>query len=207
MHSTIIWAFLNCFEWYLCITHALNKLISIKISSARFVCNTLFKMSETFNALSAFTLLIVCLTSSFEMCKSDVTVKSINESVMLLMFVWKNQKKNFSRNISIFFLNVIVIWSMSLHFNDKNWESFLDSWLLILTHFAKHHIDLSASLSSCICNLKCACFACWMILFLWSLCFRYSFHASSVLCIFHTIHSHLDFITIFKQFKFQKFFA
>ncbi len=157
--------------------------------------------------MSAFTLLIVCLTSSSEMCKSDITVKSINESVMLLMFVWKNQKKNFSRNISIFFLNVIVIWSMSLHFNDKNWESFLDSWLLILTHFAKHHIDLSALLSSCICNLKCACFACWIILFLWSLCFRYSFHASSVLCIFHMIHSHLDFITIFEQFKFQKFFA
>jgi len=78
---------------------------------------------------------------------------------------------------------------------------------LILTHFAKHHIDLSASLSSCIYDLKCAHFACWMILFLWLLCFRYSFHASNVLCIFHMICSCLDFITIFEQFKFQKFFA
>jgi len=96
---------------------------------------------------------------------------------------------------------------MSLRFNDKNWESFLDSWLLILTYFAKHHIDLSASLSLCICDLKCMHFACWMILFLWSLCFRYLFHTSSVLCIFHTIHSYLDFIIIFEQFKFQKFFT
>ncbi len=46
-----------------------------------------------------------------------------------------------------------------------------------------------------------------MILFLWSLCFRYSFHASSVLCIFHMIHSCFNFIIIFEQFKFQKFFA
>jgi len=107
-------------------------------------------------------------------------------------------------------LNIIVIWSVSLYFNDENWKSFLNSWLLILIHFAKHHIDLSTSLSSCIYDLKCARFACWMILFLWSLRFRYSFHAFhafSVLCIFHTIHNHLDFITIFEQFKFQKFFA
>jgi len=39
------------------------------------------------------------------------------------------------------------------------------------------------------------------------LCFRYSLHASSVLCIFHMIHSYLDFITIFEQFEFQKFFV
>jgi len=39
------------------------------------------------------------------------------------------------------------------------------------------------------------------------LCFRYSFHASNVFCIFHMIHSHFDFITIFEQFEFQKFFA
>ena len=96
---------------------------------------------------------------------------------------------------------------MSLCFNDKNWESFLDNWLSILTHFAKHNINLSASLSSCIYDLKCARFACWMILFLWSLCFKYSFHASNVLCIFHMICNHLDFITIFKQFDIQKFFA
>ncbi len=198
---------MNCFEWYLCITHVLNKLINIKISSARSVCNTLFKMSEMFDALSAFTLLIVCLTSSSKMRKSNDTVKNINEFAMLLMFVWKNERKNFSYNILIFFSNVVVIWSVSLHFNDENWESFFDSWLLILTHFAKHYINLSASLSSCICDLKCAHFACWIILFLWSLCFRYSFHTSSMLCIFHIICSHLDFITIFKQFEFQKFFA
>jgi len=96
---------------------------------------------------------------------------------------------------------------VSLHFNDENWESFLNSWLSILSHFAKHHIDLSASLSSCICDLKCARFACWIILFLWSLCFKYSFHASSVLYVFHIIYNHLDLITISEQFEFQKFFA
>jgi len=207
LHNTIIWVFLNCFEWYLYVTYTLNKLINIKISSARSVCNTLFKMFETFDALSAFILLIVCLTLFSEMCKSNDIVKNINEFAMLLMFIWKNERKNFSHNILIFFLNVVVIWSVSLHFNDKNWESFLNNWLSILIYFAKHHIDLNALLSLCICDLKCTRFACWMILFLWSLCFRYSFHASSVLCIFHTICNHLDFITIFEQFEFQKFFA
>ena len=198
---------MNCFEWYLCVTYALNKLINIEVSFARSVCNALFKMFETSDALSAFTLLIICLTSSSEMHESDDIVKNINEFAMLLMFVWKNERKNFPCNISIFFLNIVVIWSMSLYFNDENWESFLNSWLSILTHFAKHHIDLSASLNSCICDLKCACFACWMILFLWSLYFRYLFHAFSMLCVFHMICSHLDFITTFEQFKFQKFFA
>ncbi len=207
MHNTIIWVFLNCLKWYLYVTYALNKLISIKISSARFICNALFEMSEMFNALFAFILLIVYLTSFSEMCKSNDIVKNINEFAISLMFIWENERKNFSCNISIFFLNVVVICSMSLHFNDENWESFLNSWLSILTHFAKHYIDLNALLNSCICDLKCARFACWMILFLWSLCFRYSFHASNVLCIFHTIRSHLDFITIFEQFEFQKFFA
>ena len=164
-------------------------------------------MFKMFDALFAFTFLIVYLTSFSEMHESDDIVKNINESAMLLMFIWEDERKNFSCNISIFFLNVVVIWSVSLCFNDENWESFLDSWLSILTHFAKHHIDLSASLSSCICDLKCARFACQMILFLWSLCFRYSFHASNVLCIFHMICSHIDFITIFKQFEFQMFFA
>ncbi len=84
----------------------------------------MFKMSD---ALSAFTLLIVYLTSSFEMHELDDIVKNINEFVMLLMFVWKDERKNFSCNISIFFLNVVIICSMSLHFNDKNWESFLNS--------------------------------------------------------------------------------
>ncbi len=128
-------------------------------------------------------------------------------NLLLLLFIWESERKNFSCNISIFFSNIIVIWSVSLHFNDKNWESFLNSWLSILTHFAKHHINLSASLSSCICDLKCAHFTCWMILFLWSLCFRYSFHAFNVLCIFYMICNRLDFITISEQFEFQKFFA
>ncbi len=102
----------------------MNKLINIEISSARFVCNILFKMFEMFDALFAFILLIVYLTLSFKMCKSDDIVKSINESVMLLMFVWESERKNFSCNILIFFLNIIIIWSVLLYFNDKNWESF-----------------------------------------------------------------------------------
>ena len=126
---------------------------------------------------------------------------------MLLTFAWKDEKKNFSCNISIFFSNVVVIWSMSLRFSDENWESFLSSWLSILAHFAKRHIDLNVSLSSCICDLKCAHFICRMILFLWSLCFRYSFHASNVLCVFHMIRNHLDFITTSKQLWFQKSLA
>ena len=73
-----------------------------------------------FDALSAFILLIVCLTSSSEMCKSNNIVKNINESAMLLMFIWESERKIFSCNILIFFLNVIVIWSMSLYFSDEN---------------------------------------------------------------------------------------
>jgi len=64
-----------------------------------------------------------------------------------------------------------------------------------------------ASLNSCICDLKCMHFVCWIILFLWSLCFRYSFYTSNVLCVFHIIHSHLDFIITSKQLWFQKSFA
>ncbi len=132
------------------------------------------------------------------------TVKNMNDFAMLLTFAWEDERKNFSRSISIFFLNVVIIWLISLHFNDKNWESFLNNWLSILTHFAKHHIDLSASLNSCIYNLKCVHFIYWMILFLWLLCFKYSFHASNMSYVFHMIHSHLDFITTLKQLWFQK---
>ncbi len=115
------------------------------------------------------------------------------------------RKRTFLAVSRFFFSNVVVIWSMLLHFSDKNWESFLDSWLSILAHFAKHHINLNASLNSCICDLKCAHFICRMILFLWSLCFKYSFHASNVSCVFHMICSRLDFITTSKQlwFKFK----
>ncbi len=96
---------------------------------------------------------------------------------------------------------------MSLHFSDENWERILDSWLLILAHFAKYHIDLNASLNSCIYNLKCAHFVYYMILFLWLLCFRYSFYTFNIFCIFHIICSHLDFITTLKQLWFQKSFT
>ncbi len=185
--------------------HALNKLVNTEISSARLAWSALFEISEVFNALSAFTYLIVCFTSSSVMHELNETVSNMNDSAMSLTFAWEDEKKNFSRSISIFFSNVIVIWSMLLHFSDKNWESFLDSWLSILAHFAKHHINLNASLNSCICDLKCAHFICQMILFLWSLCFKYSFHASNVSCVFHMICSRLDFITTSKQlwFKFK----
>ncbi len=187
--------------------HALNKLISTEISSAKLAWSALFEISEALDALSAFTHLIVYFTSSSVMRELNETVRDMNDFAMSLTFAWENEKKNFSRSILIFFSNVVVIWSMSLHFSDKNWESFLDNWLLILAHFAKHHIDLSASLSSCICDLKCVHFICRMILFLWSLCFRYSFHASNVSYVFHMICSHLDFITTLKQLWFQKSLA
>ena len=73
--------------------------------------------------------------------------------------------------------------------------------------YQEHHIDLSALLNSCICDLKYMHFICQMILFLWSLCFRYLFHAFNVSCIFHMICSRLDFITTSKQLWFQKFLA
>ena len=187
--------------------HALNKFINTEISFVILTWSTLFEISETSDALSAFIHLIVCFTSFSVMRELNETVRNLNDSAMLLTFTWEDEKKNFSRSISIFFSNVVIIWSMSLCFSDENWESFLDSWFSILTHFAKHHIDLNASLSSCICDLKCMHFICQMILFLWSLCFRYSFHAFNVSYVFHMIHSHLDFITTLKQLWFQKSFA
>jgi len=198
---------LNCFEWYLCIMHALNKLVNTEISSAKLAWSTLFEISEVSDALSAFTRLIICFTSFSVMRELNETVRDMNDFAMSLTFAWKDEKKNFFRSISIFFLNVVVIWSKLLRFNDENWESFLNSWLSILTYFAKHHIDLNASLSSCIYDLKCVHFICWMILFLWSLCFKYLFHAFNVSCIFHMICSRLYFITTLKQLWFQKFLA
>ena len=198
---------MNCFKWYLCVMHALNKLINTEISSARFTWSTLFEIFEVLNVLSAFTCLIVCFTSSSVMRELNETVRNMNDFAMSLTFAWKNEKQNFSCSILVFFSNVIVIWSMSLHFSDENWESFLDSWLSILAHFAKHHIDLNALLNSCICDLKCVHFICWMILFLWSLCFKYSFHAFNVSCVFHIICNYFDFITTLKQLWFQKSFT
>ncbi len=164
-------------------------------------------LQESFNTLSAFTHLIIYFILSFVMHELNEIIRNINDSAMSLTFAWEDERKNFSCNILIFFLNIIVIWLMLLCFSDENWESFLNNWLSILTHFAKHHIDLSASLSSCICNLKYACFICWMILFLWSLCFKYSFHTFNVSYVFHMICNHLDFITTLKQLWFQKSFA
>ncbi len=185
--------------------HVLNKLISTEISSVRSAWSALFEISETSDALFTFTRLIAHFISFSEMREFDDNVKDMNESEMSLTSACENEEKNFSCSILIFSSNVVIMWSVSSHFNDENWESFLDSWLSILAHFAKHHIDFNASLSSCICDLKCAHFVCLMILFLWSLCFRYSFHVSNVSYVFHIIRSHLDFITTLKQFWFQKF--
>ncbi len=146
--------------------HALNKLISTEISSVRFAWSALFEISETFDALFAFTHLIAHFISFFEMCEFDDTVKDMNESEMLLTSACESEEKNFSRSISIFSSNIVIMWSVSSYFSDENWESFLDSWLSILAHFAKHHINFNALLNSCICDLKCAHFVCLMILFL-----------------------------------------
>ncbi len=207
MHSTIVWVFLNCFKWYLCIMHMLNKLISTEISLMKSAWSALFKISEIFDALFTFTHLITHFISFFEMREFDDTVKDMNEFEMLWTSAYENEEKNFSCSILIFSSNVVIMWSVSFCFNDKNWESFLNSWLLILTHFAKHHIDFNVSLNSCICDLKCAYFVCLMILFLWLLCFKYSFYVFNMFCVFHMIRNHLDFITTLKQLWFQKFLA
>ncbi len=89
--------------------HALNKLVSTEISSARFAWSTLFEIFEASDALSAFTYLIICFTSSFMMHELNETVKDMNDFAMLLTFAWEDERKNFSRNILIFFLNIIVI--------------------------------------------------------------------------------------------------
>ncbi len=178
-------------SWHLCITHALNRLVSTEISSVRSVWSALFEISETSDALFTFTRLIAHFISFSEMREFDDTVKDMNESEMSLTSACKNEEKNFSYSILIFSSNVVIMWSVSSCFSDENWESFLNSWLLISAHFAKHLIDFNASLSSCICDLKCAHFVCLMILFLWSLCFRYLFYASNVSYVFHMICNHL----------------
>jgi len=62
-----------------------------------------------FDALSAFTYPIICFTSFFVMCELNETVRNMNDFVILLTFAWKDERKNFSRSILIFFLNVIII--------------------------------------------------------------------------------------------------
>ncbi len=187
--------------------HALNKLVSTEISFVKPAWSALFEILETSDALFAFTRLITHFILFSEMREFDNTVKDMNDFEMLLMSACKNEEKNFYCNISIFSLNIVIMWSVSSCFSNENWESFLNNWLSILAYFAKHHIDFNVLLNSCIYDLKCAHFICLMILFLWSLCFKYSFHVFNVSCIFHTICSHLDFITTLKQFWFQKFLA
>ncbi len=165
-NNTIVWVFLNCFEWYLCIMHALNILVSTEISSVKSAWSALFEISKMSDALFAFTHLIIHFISFSEMCEFDDIVKDMNEFKMSLISAYENEEKNFSCNILIFSSNVVIMWSISSCFSNENWESFLDSWLSILTHFAKHHIDFNASFSSCICDLKCMHFVCLMILFL-----------------------------------------
>ncbi len=172
LRSTIVWAFLNCFKWYLWVTYALNKLINIEVSSVKLAWSTLFEISNASDALSTFTCWIICLISSCNKTELNDIVNDINDFEMLLMFAWNDDEKNFFHSISVFSLNESVMWSKSLLFNDENYESFLKSWLSILTHFAKHQINFNSLLSSYICNLKCECFVSLMILFLWSLYLR-----------------------------------
>ncbi len=146
--------------------HALNRLISTEISFVKSAWSALFEISETSDALFAFTHLNTCFISFSKMREFDDTVKDMNEFEMLLMSAYEDEEKNFSCSISIFSLNIINMCLVSFCFNDENWESFLSSWLSILAHFAKHHINFNALLSLCICDLKYAHFICLMILFL-----------------------------------------
>jgi len=172
LHNTIVWAFLNCFEWYLWITHALNRLISIEVSSVKLAWSALFEISNASDALSTFTHWIICLISSCDKTELNNTVSSINDLEMSLMSAWDYDGKNFFCSIFVFSSNESAMWSKSLLFNDENCESFLSNWLSILTHFVKHQIDFNSLLSSCICDLKCEHFVSLMTLFLWSLYLR-----------------------------------
>jgi len=154
------------------VTHALNRLINIEVSSVRLAWSALFEISNASDALSTFTRWIVYLISSCDRAELNDTVSNINDFEMSLIFVWDNDEKNFFRRISVFSSNESAMWSKLLLFNDENCESFLSSWLSILTYFAKRQIDFNSLLSSCICDLKCEHFASLMILFLWSLYFR-----------------------------------
>jgi len=89
--------------------HALNKLINIEISSVRSAWSALFEISEMFDALFTFILLITHFISFSEMREFDDTVKDMNEFKMLLMSVYENEEKNFSCSISIFSSNVVIM--------------------------------------------------------------------------------------------------
>jgi len=61
------------------------------------------------DALFTFTHLITYFISFFEMCEFDDTVKNMNESEILLTSAYKNEEKNFSCSILIFFSNVVIM--------------------------------------------------------------------------------------------------
>ena len=138
MHSTIVWIFLNCFEWYLWITHALNKLINIEVNSVKLAWSALFEILNASDALSTFTHWIIYLISFCNKTELNDTVNNINNLEISLMFAQNNDEKNFFYNIFVFSLNEFAMWSKLLLFSDENYESFLSNWLLILTHFTKH---------------------------------------------------------------------
>ncbi len=164
--------FLNCFEWYLWITHMLNRLISIEVSFIKLTWSALFEILNSSYALLTFTHCIICLILFYNKIELNDTVSNINDLKMLLMSVWKNDEKNFFCSIFVFSSNDSVMWLKSLLFNKENCKSFLSSWLSILTHFAKRQIDFDSLLNSCIWDLKCEHFVSLMTLFLWSLYFR-----------------------------------
>jgi len=69
----------------------------------------LFEISKTSDALFAFTCLITYFISFSEMREFNDIVKDMNEFEMSLMFVYKNEEKNFSCSIMIFFSNVVIM--------------------------------------------------------------------------------------------------
>ncbi len=150
MHNTIIWVFLNCFEWYLWITHALNRLINIEVSFIKLAWSALFEISNASDALLTFTHCIIYFISSCDKIELNDIVSNINDLEMSLMSIWKDDEKNFFHSIFVFSSNDFIMWLKSILFNEENCESFLSSWLLILTHFAKHQIDFDSLLNLCI---------------------------------------------------------
>ena len=132
------------------ITHALNRLISIKVSFIKLTWSALFEILNASDTLSTFTHCIICLISSCDKTELNDTVSNINDFKMLLMSVWEDDEKNFFRSIFIFSSNDSVMWLKSMLFNEKNCESFLSSWLSILIYFAKRQIDFDSLLNSCI---------------------------------------------------------
>ncbi len=61
------------------------------------------------DALFTFTYLIARFILFFKMHKFDDTVKDMNEFEMSLMSACESEEKNFSRSISIFSSNIVII--------------------------------------------------------------------------------------------------